>query len=181
MSSNPAQIEVTLRYDPRCCLVKARASNFGLGPIASNHVRGQVERFLGTLKAVLDSWAPVQTAQPGAGPQAAAVTANGWPVPPVRPMSRGEMLLIDLLMRRTENWTTPSGHPPIRSWWAWPSSRQRRVEHPGGPRLPWCRPDQYRRPRQPRPARAHRWARSPLWREPLEGSHHHHLRENSAR
>jgi hypothetical protein len=107
MTSNPARIEIALYSAPQGCLVKVRASNFGVGPIASNHLRGQVERLVGLLTSVLDSWT-VQSAAPFVGgPSAASIPQNNRPVAVAKPAGFREVLAQNELVKLTGNWTTP--------------------------------------------------------------------------
>jgi hypothetical protein len=107
MTSQPAKIEMSLQFGPQGSLVKVRGSIFGVGPIAANHVRGQVERLVGLLTSVLDSWA-AQAPAPFVGvPPAARVPHNPWPAPVAKPTGYRETLAHNHLVKLTANWTTP--------------------------------------------------------------------------
>jgi hypothetical protein len=107
LSSNPAKIEITLQIGSQGCLVKARASNFGVGPIASYHVRGQVERLVGLLASVLDSWAAQAPAPYVGAPPAARIPETNRPAPVEKPKGYRETLAHNQLVKLTANWTNP--------------------------------------------------------------------------
>jgi hypothetical protein len=107
VTSNPAKIEIALYSAPQGCLVKVRASIFGVGPIASNHASGQVGRFVGLLTSVLDSWT-AQSAPPIVrAPAAVAIPQNNRPVAVAKPADFREVLAQNELVKLTGNWTTP--------------------------------------------------------------------------
>jgi hypothetical protein len=107
MTSNPARIEIALYSAPQGSLVKMRGSNLGVGPIASNHVRGQVERLVGLLTSVLDSWAAASAPPAVGAPPAAGVPQNNRPVAVTKPGGFREVLAHNELVKLTGNWTTP--------------------------------------------------------------------------
>jgi hypothetical protein len=107
MTSNPAKIEIALYSAQHGSLVKVRGSNFGVGPMASNHVRGQVERLVGLLRSVLDSWAAASASPAVGAPPASGIPQNPWPAPVAKPAGYRETLAHNELMKLTGNWTTP--------------------------------------------------------------------------
>jgi hypothetical protein len=107
LTSNPATVEITLQFGPQGSLVKVRASNFGVGTFASNHVRGQAERLVELLTCVLDRWAAQAPAPLVGAPPAARIAPNIWPAAPAKPMGFRETLAHNQLVKLTVNWTTP--------------------------------------------------------------------------
>ena len=107
MTSHPAKIEIALYSAQQGCLVKVRGSNFGVGPIASNHVRGQVERLVGLLTSVLDSWGAQSAAPFPGGPSAPGIAQNNWPAAAAKPVGFREIRTQNELVKLTGNWTTP--------------------------------------------------------------------------
>jgi hypothetical protein len=84
-----------------------RASNFGVGPIVSSHVRGQVDRLVGLLTCVLESWAAQAPAPFVGAPPAAPIPHNNWPAPVPKPTGYRETLAHNQLVKLTGNWTAP--------------------------------------------------------------------------
>ena len=107
LSSNPAKIEITLQFGSQGCLVKVRASNFGVGPIAASHVRDQVDRLFGLLTSVLDSWAAEAPAPYVGAPPAARIAQNNQPASVAKPRGYRETLAHNQLAKLTANWTAP--------------------------------------------------------------------------
>jgi hypothetical protein len=107
LTSNPARIEITLQFGPQGSLVKVRASNLGVGPIPSNHVRGQVDRLVGLLTSVLYDWG-ARAPAPFVGVRPAArIPGNNWPAPVAKPNGYRETLAHNQLVKLTANWTAP--------------------------------------------------------------------------
>jgi hypothetical protein len=107
MTSNPAKIEIGLYSAQGGCLVRVRASNFGLGPIAPNHLTGQVGRFVGLLTSALDNRAAGAPAPSLAGPSIVAAAENSSPVAVAKPAGYREILAHNELVKLTGDWTTP--------------------------------------------------------------------------
>ena len=107
LTSNPAKIEISLQFGQQGSLAKVRGSNLGVGPIASNHVRGQVDRLIGLLMSVLDSWAAHAPAPFVGAPAAAVIPGNSSPVAVAKPAGFREILAHNELVKLTGNWMTP--------------------------------------------------------------------------